>query len=113
RRRTENPGRGARSRRQLVLCEHLSALERELQARGVVETYRGQAWSRNCREWAYYACRFDLAAVRARLTFAPCVIDHVHRGTHDGAEAGFVCTQCWDAIMGAHPDVSPGVAVYA
>lgn len=87
-----------------MVCEHLSALERELRQRGIAETFRGAAWSRNCREWVYFACRLDLAALRARFSFAPCVTDHVHRGTHDGMEAGFVCNQCWDAIMGAHPD---------
>jgi len=95
-----------------MICEHLSALEREVLARGVKETYRGQTWSRNCREWVYFECCFDLAALRARLDFQPCVVDHVHRGTHDGCEAGFVCTQCWDAIVGAHPDDAAGLLAY-
>ena len=89
-----------------MVCEHLSALEREVQARGIKETFRGQAWSDNCREWVYFECVLDLAALRARFDFASCVEDHVHRGTHDGAEAGFVCNQCHDGIMGAHPDVN-------
>lgn len=89
-----------------MVCEHLAALEQELIARGVEETYRGQAWSQNCREWAYFACVLDLPALRARFQFSPWVSDHVHRGTHDGAEAGFVCGQCHDAIMGGHPDVA-------
>ncbi|MGE0597254.1 MAG: hypothetical protein AB7P07_12895 [Hyphomonadaceae bacterium] len=70
------------------------------------ETSRGQAWSRNCREWVYFAARLDLPALRARFAFEPCVMEHVHRGTHDGAEAGFVCEQCHDAIMGGHPDIA-------
>ncbi len=70
-----------------MVCEHLSALEAEMLQRGVKETYRGQTWSRNCREWVYFDCYLDLVALRARFTFAPCVIDHIHRGTHDGAEA--------------------------
>lgn len=77
-----------------------------MQARGIKETFRGQAWSDNCREWVYFECVLDLAALRARFDFAPFVADHVHRGTHDGAEAGFVCNQCDDAIMGAHADVN-------
>ncbi len=44
----------------------------------------------------------DLAALRTRFNFAPSVTDHVHRGTHDGSEAGFVCNQCHDGVMGAH-----------
>jgi hypothetical protein len=95
-----------------MVCEHLSALERELKARGVAETYRGQTWSRNCREWVYFACRFDLPALRLRFVFAPYVVDHVHRGTHDGAEAGLVCNRCWDAIMGLHPDAGSSAIVY-
>ena len=95
-----------------MVCEHLSALEREILARGIKETFRGEAWSRNCREWAYFECALDLAALRARFDFAPCVSDHVHRGAHDGAEAGFVCDQCHDAIMGADPDISARWPIY-
>jgi len=95
-----------------MVCEHLHALEREVLERGIEETYRGQAWSHNCREWVYFACCFDLAAVRARMGFGPSVADHVHRGTHDGAEAGFVCNTCHDALMGRHPDVSGGAPIY-
>jgi hypothetical protein len=95
-----------------MVCEHLSALECEVLARGVKETYRGQTWSRNCREWVYFECCFDLAALRTRLDFQACVVDHIHRGTHDGSEAGFVCSQCWDAIMGAHPTNAAGLLAY-
>lgn len=79
-------------------------LEKELQKLGIREVHRGQPWSRNCREWVYFDCYLDLAALRARLHLAPGVQDHVHRGTHDGSEAGFVCMDCWDAIMGVHSD---------
>ncbi|UPT61659.1 MAG: hypothetical protein M0D54_14795 [Hyphomonadaceae bacterium JAD_PAG50586_4] len=95
-----------------MVCEHLSALEREILARGIKETYRGQAWSDNCREWVYFECVLDLDTLRTRCDFAPFVVDHIHRGTHDGAEAGFVCDQCHDAIMGAHPDVSARWPIY-
>jgi hypothetical protein len=74
-----------------MLCEHLSALEREIIARGEEETFRGEAWTDNCREWVYVDCVLDLVALRARFSFAPCVIDHQHRGTHDGREFGFGC----------------------
>lgn len=94
-----------------MVCEHLAALEQEIHTRGIAETYRGTPWSRNCREWVYFACCFDLAALRARLNFASCITDHVHRGTHDGSEAGLVCNQCWDAIVGAHPS-QPDVPIY-
>ena len=87
-----------------MLCEHLTGLEQELLRMGLKEVHRGQPWSKNCREWVYFDCRLDLVALRARLDLAPSVIDQIHRGTHDGSEAGLVCTCRWDAIMGAHPD---------
>lgn len=96
-----------------MVCEHLAALERELIAQEVEITFRGQAWSENCREWVYFARRLDLPALRGRFAFAACVEDHVHRGTHDGAEAGFVCIACNDAIMGGHPDVAVHWPVYS
>ena len=89
-----------------MTCEHLRPLEEELLARRVPETFRGQPWSDNCHEWVYFACVLDLASLRARLHLAPVVADHVHRGTHDGAEAGFVCQEHHDAIMGLHPDLA-------
>lgn len=91
-----------------MTCEHLQPLEQELIARGVRETFRGQAWSDNCREWVYFDCFLDLAAIRSRMAMAPCVKDHEHRGTHDGSEQGFVCADCHDAIMGR---VEPSEAV--
>lgn len=92
-----------------MLCEHLRPLEEEIIARNVAETFRGQAWSDNCCEWVYYDCVLDLAALRTRFAFASCIVDHQHRGTHDGQESGFVCEQCKDAIMGRHP-ANPGLA---
>jgi hypothetical protein len=86
-----------------MTCEHLRPLEEELIARGIPETFRGAPWEMNNREWVYFACVLDLPALRARLALAPCVVDHVHRGTHDGSEAGFQCEEHHDAIMGAHP----------
>ena len=56
-----------------MTCEHLIELERAIIAAGIRETSRGQAWSRNCREWVY------------------------------GAECGFVCSVHRDGIMGHHP----------
>ena len=87
-----------------MLCEHLAPLEAELKSRGLRETYRGQPWTDNCREWVYFDAVLDLAALRRQVALAPCVADHEHRGTHDGSEAGFECQEHHDAIMGAHPD---------
>ncbi len=95
-----------------MICHHLAALEQDIAASGVRETYRGQPWSENCREWVYFACVLDLATLRTRFDFAPCVVDHIHRGTHDGSEAGFVCGECHDAVMGRHPDLAGDTPVY-
>ena len=34
-------------------------------------TYRGKAWSDNCREWVYFNCFIDTAAVRGLALFCP------------------------------------------
>jgi len=94
-----------------VVCEHLAVLERELAALGIRETYRGRPWTENCREWVYFACVLDRPALRARLALPECVTDHVHRGTHDGTEAGFVCSVCHDGVMGCHPEQAGGARV--
>lgn len=86
-----------------MVCEHLRPLEMALLEAGVDELYRGQTWSRNCREWVYFRCVLNRPALRARLDLPACVVEHEHLGTHDGQEAGFVCQLCHDAIMGSHP----------
>ncbi len=80
-------------------------------AAGMAETFRGQAWSKNCREWVYFNCFIDIASVRLKFSFAACVNDHVHRGTHDGRERGLVCSSCWDGVMGVY-EAEPGLAVF-
>lgn len=85
-----------------MTCEHLRAMEDAMIAAGLKETFRGQAWSKNCREWVYFDCCIDAIAVRQHFALADCVKEHAHRGTHDGQEHGFVCTQCWDGLMGTY-----------
>ena len=85
-----------------MTCEHLRAVEQAMIGLGIRETFRGTAWSRNCREWVYFDCYFDLEAVRDRFPLAECVQNHIHRGTHDGQERGLACSICHDAIMGAY-----------
>ncbi|MBZ5520698.1 MAG: hypothetical protein LAP21_00430 [Acidobacteriia bacterium] len=92
-----------------MTCEHLKALEEAIIAAGMRETYRGQAWSNNCREWVYFDCYIDIEAVRKKFTLADCVHDHIHRGTHDGRERGLECTICHDGIMGSY---EPGARVF-
>jgi hypothetical protein len=94
-----------------MTCEHLRQLEDAMIAAGIRETYRGQPWSNNCREWVYFDCFMDVDAVRHRFTFAACVKEHAHRGTHDGRERGLECTECHDAVMGAY-EPNDGVPVF-
>jgi hypothetical protein len=83
-----------------MVCEHLQPLEAALLDRGIPATFRGQAWSNNCREWVYFDCWIDADAVRARFLLPDFVTKHEHRGTHDGQESGLVCSQCHDAVVG-------------
>jgi hypothetical protein len=94
------------------MCEHLAELEQALIEAGVRVTFRGKPWSTCCREWVYFTCWLDRPAIRERFSLADCVIDHDHRGTHDGQEAGLVCNVCHDAIMGAHSEYRSTVPVF-
>jgi hypothetical protein len=94
-----------------MVCEHLSPLEQALIDRGIAVTFRGQAWSMNCREWVYFDCFLDTSEIRKRIPFPNFVHDHSHRGTHDGQERGLVCTICHDGIMGVYEPV-PGKPIF-
>ena len=86
-----------------MVCEHLRQLEAELIASGIQETYRGQVWSDNCREFVYFDCILDRQSIRKRIAFADSVKDSEYLGTHMGSESGFYCEKCKDGIMGHHP----------
>jgi hypothetical protein len=86
-----------------MTCEHLIELERAVANAGFKETFRGAAWSVNCREWVYFDCVLPIEEIRRVFKLADCVKDHGHRGTHDGQEVGFVCEAHKDGIMGHHP----------
>ena len=94
-----------------MTCEHLRALEQAILGRRIRETFRGPAWSKNCRECVYFDCFLDIETLRGRFLLADCVEDHVHRGTHDGQERGFVCSLCHDGIMG-HYEQTKGLQVF-
>ena len=94
-----------------MVCEHLAPLEQALLTRKIAVISRGQAWSKNCREWVYFDCFLDIPAIRARVDFPEFVTIHSHRGTHDGQELGLVCSRCNDAIMGFLEPV-PGKPVF-
>ena len=95
-----------------MVCQHLRELEKELLEAGIKETFRGAAWSDNCREWVYFDCYLDRKSIRKRIPFASCVADHEYRGTHDGQEAGFVCEICRDGIMGVHKAYADSVPTF-
>ncbi|OAQ43516.1 hypothetical protein A5893_17165 [Pedobacter psychrophilus] len=84
------------------MCEHLIGLETELKEKGIKETFRGKAWSENCREWVYYDCVLNLEKINNRYNFPDCVKIHINDDNKSGMESGFYCEVCKDAIMGIH-----------
>jgi hypothetical protein len=95
------------------MCPCLTPLDDALNLRGAKETFRGKAWSENCREWVYYKVVFKPQSVRTYFQLPDSVAHHENLGTHDGAESGFVCTLHHDAVMGEHPvRASKGVETF-
>jgi hypothetical protein len=87
-----------------MLCRHLAELERQLIDAGIPLTFRGQAWTDNCREWVYFACWLDRPALRQRLHLEEFVVDHDNDDVRSGRESGLVCSRCHDGIVGAHAE---------
>jgi hypothetical protein len=52
-----------------MVCEHLSAFGQQTPPAGLRVTFRGQAWSRNCRERLYFSCLLEHAAIREWIEF--------------------------------------------
>jgi hypothetical protein len=90
------------------MCEHLLVLDAELKAKGIKETFRGEPWSKNTREWVYYDCVFSLDKIKNRLNFPDCVVIHVNDDIKSGKEAGFYCELCKDGVIGIHPEFGQG-----
>lgn len=86
------------------MCEHLQELDEYLMKSGVKETFRGQAWSDNCREWVYYDCVLDIEKLKAQFNFPPFIVLHENTDPKSGTEKGFFCEECLDGIMGLHPN---------
>lgn len=82
------------------MCEHLIDLENYIKKLNIVETYRGKAWSDNCREWIYYDCYFNIEKIRLRFDFPKFIINHSNDDIRSGLEEGFVCSKCKDGIIG-------------
>ena len=85
-----------------MICRHLRTLEAELVDRGIPETFRGQAWTENCREWVYYNCYLDTQKLLQRLPLSSCVIECVNDDVRSGTERGLYCTEHHDAIVGLY-----------
>jgi hypothetical protein len=97
-------GQSAALYAEVRVCEHLEPLRQSLLAGGAAITFAGQPWSHNCHTWIYFDSVVDPLALRQRFPLADCVIDHRHRGTHEGSEQGLVCSMHHDALVGPHPD---------
>lgn len=90
------------------MCEHLAKLDNEIREHGIKETFRGQPWSNNTREWVYYDCVLDLDSIRLRLNLPEFVTTHTNNDQKSGTEAGFYCELCQDGVMGHHPSYASG-----
>ena len=84
------------------MCEHLAPLEQELIKADILETFRGQAWSNNCREWVYFDCYLDVLSLQQRFKFPAYIKHHVNDDPHSGQEEGLYCELCKDAIVGLY-----------
>lgn len=87
------------------MCEHLKQLDEDLKGKGIKETFRGEAWSHNTREWVYYDCILGLEAIREKYRLPDFVKEYINNDNRSGLEAGFYCEMCKDGVMGHHPSV--------
>jgi hypothetical protein len=84
-----------------MVCMHLRWLEQALIAAGFRETFRGQAWTENCREWVYFDVILDIPRLRKQFRIPPCVEVHENTDPKSGLELGLTCRSCLDGVMGA------------
>lgn len=94
------------------MCDHLLKLDLELKNSRIKETSRGEAWTKNTREWVYYDCVLNLEKLQKRFAFPDCVTIHINNDERSGLEAGFYCEECQDAVMGVHPFYGTGKIVF-
>jgi hypothetical protein len=85
------------------MCEHLKSVEDYIVSIGVKETFRGQAWSNNCREWVYFSCILKPKELINKFRLSSFIKIHDHFDLKSGSEFGLVCELCKDGIMGLHP----------
>lgn len=85
------------------MCIHLKPLEDYLIGLGIAETYRGQVWSENCREWVYYDAVLQPERLKKRFNFDDTITVFDYVDIKVGSELGLECSVCKDGIMGPHP----------
>lgn len=83
-------------------CEHLRPLEIYLQNLGVAETLRESTWSGVSKEWVYFDCILNAAALIKKLNLGETVKEYDYFNHMAGSEAGLICEKCQDGIMGYH-----------
>lgn len=93
------------------MCEHLLPLENELKSLHIKETFRGEAWSDNCRDWVYFDCYLNCKSIISRLKLPEFITHTTNDDPRSGLEEGLVCNNCKDAIMGYHRALDKGKAV--
>ncbi len=84
------------------MCIHLQKAEDYIKASGLRESWPGQAWSLNCREWIYFNCSFSPAKLIEKPGPEDCVTIHDYYDIKVGAELGLFCESCKDGIMSIH-----------
>lgn len=87
-----------------IMCPHLQPLEAYLKSLNIPETFRGQPWSNNCREWVYFDCILQAPQLNKRFHLGDTVSVWDYENVKVGSELGLVCDECKDGIMGAHPN---------
>ncbi len=95
-----------------MVCKHLKELEVAIKEAGIGETFRGKAWTNNCREWVYFDCYLDIESLKDRFDFDECVVEHTYSDLKAGAESGFICNSCNDGVMGIHPSIKKKSVVF-
>lgn len=85
------------------MCEHLKQLEDYIISKSIAETWRGQAWTNNCREWIYFDCILNTEVLKKKLQLKAFIETHDYFDIKAGSELGFICTICKDGIIGMHP----------
>jgi hypothetical protein len=90
---------------ELAVCVHLQAVEQALQGAGFRETYRGQPWTDQCRNWVYFDRIVPVEELLERQLYDPEIVT-VHRNLdqRSGTEMGLYCSEHHDGLMGPLPE---------